>query len=66
MESSIFATRLNELLQQKKIKQMTKEPEIEKDDLKTKATENIQAIIDKLNKQKNRTILKLYKNVYRF
>jgi uncharacterized membrane protein len=49
----------------KEIKQMTKEPEIEKDDLKTKATENIQAIIDKLNKQKNRTILKLYKNVYR-
>lgn len=49
----------------KEIKQITKEAEIEKDDLKTKATENIQAIIDKLNKQKSRTILKLYKNVFR-
>ena len=49
----------------KEIKQISKEAEIEKDDIKTKATDNIQAIIDKLSKQKNRTILKLYKNVYR-
>ena len=49
----------------KEIKQINKESEVDKDNLKTKATENIQAIIDKLNRQKNRTILQLYKNVYR-
>lgn len=49
----------------KEIRRISKETENEKDNIKTKATENIQAIIDKLNKQKNRTILKLYKNVYR-
>ena len=49
----------------KEIKQINKEIETDKDDLKTKAIENIQSIIEKLNKQKNRTILKLYKNVYR-
>ena len=49
----------------KEIRKISKEAEEEKDSIKTKTIENIQAIIDNLNKKKNRTILKLYKNVYR-
>lgn len=49
----------------KEIRKISKETENEKDDIKTKATENIQKIIENLNKKKNRTILRLYKNVYR-
>ena len=49
----------------KEIRKISKEAEEEKDSIKTKTIDNIQAIIDNLNKKKNRTILKLYKNVYR-
>ena len=49
----------------KEIRKISKEAEEEKDNIKTKTIENIQAIVDKLNKQKNKTIFGLYKNVYR-
>lgn len=49
----------------KEIRKISKEVEVEKDDIKTKTTENIQKIIDNLNNKKNKTILRLYKNVYR-
>ena len=37
----------------------------EKDEDKKTATQNIQQIVEQLNKKKNRTILHLYRNVYR-
>ena len=49
----------------KEIGKISKEAEEEKDSIKTKTVENIQTIIDNLNKKKNRTILRLYKNIYR-
>ena len=49
----------------KEIRKIKKEIEAEKDDIKLSRTKNIQHLVDKLNKKKNRTILKLYKNVYR-
>lgn len=49
----------------KEIGKISKEAEEEKDSIKTKTIENIQSIIDNLNKKKNRIILRLYKNVYR-
>jgi len=45
----------------KEIKAMSKE----KDEDKKTATQNIQQIVEQLNKKKNRTILHLYRNVYR-
>ncbi len=45
----------------KEIKTLSKE----KDEDKKTATQNIQELVEKLNKKKNRTILHLYRNVYR-
>lgn len=45
----------------KEIKALSKE----KDEDKKTATQNIQQLVEKLNKKKNRTILHLYRNVYR-
>lgn len=45
----------------KEIKALSKE----KDEDKKTATQNIQELVEKLNKKKNRTILHLYRNVYR-
>jgi len=45
----------------KEVKAMSKE----KDEDKKTATQNIQQIVEQLNKKKNRTILHLYRNVYR-
>lgn len=45
----------------KEIKALSKE----KDEDKKTAAENIQLLVDKLNNKKNRTILHLYRNVYR-
>lgn len=49
----------------KEIRKIKKDAETDKDGIKVKTTENIQRIVDRLNKKKNKTILKLYKNVYR-
>lgn len=49
----------------KEIRKIKKDAETDKDEIKVKTTENIQRIVDQLNKKKNKTILKLYKNVYR-
>ena len=49
----------------KEIRKIKKDAETDKDEIKVKTTENIQMIVDRLNKKKNKTILKLYKNVYR-
>lgn len=49
----------------KEIRKIKKDAETDKDEIKVKTTENIQRIVDRLNKKKNKTILKLYKNVYR-
>lgn len=54
----------------KEIKEKLKEitnlsKEVEKSAEKITATENIQKLVDKLKRKRNRTILHLYKNVYR-
>ena len=49
----------------KEIRKIKKHIEEQADDKKSNAIENIQIIVDNLNKKKNRTLLKLYKNVYR-
>lgn len=56
---------LNKEIKEKlrEIKQLTKEAE--KNTEKNIATESIQELVDKLKKKRNRTILHLYRNVYR-
>lgn len=52
----------------KEIKEKLKEIKVlskEKDEDKKSTTQNIQELVEKLNKKKNKTILHLYKNVYR-
>lgn len=50
----------------KQIKEKLKElTMLAKDKQKSTAAENIQTLIDELNKKKNKTIIHLYKNVYR-
>lgn len=47
----------------KEIKSLTKETD--KNSQKATTTKNIQLLVDKLKRKRNRTILHLYKNVYR-
>lgn len=47
----------------KEIKKLTKDPE--KNSAKMISTENIEKLVEKLKRKRNKTILRLYKNVYR-
>lgn len=49
----------------KELRKINKDLKEEKDETKSKTKENIQKLIEQLKKKRNRTILRLYKNVYR-
>ena len=49
----------------KEIRKINKELKEQKDETKSRTKENIQKLVEQLKKKRNRTILRLYKNVYR-
>ena len=48
-----------------KLKEIRAINKAKEEDIKTSTVENMQKMIEKLKKKRNRTVLRLYKNVYR-